>query len=74
MQKWAFDGCHMMRRTYMLFARPSFIEGVSRIFDLGGTLSEYNSSPSGKEADFNALQSDWYAVGDDIRTAIDAIV
>ena len=70
MQDWTFDGRYISQRTSILFARPSFIEGISRILDLGGTLSEYNRSPSGEEADFNALYSDWYAVGDDVRTAI----
>lgn len=53
----------------ILFARPSFLEGVARIFDFAGTLSEYNRSRTGEEADYQALLSDWLAVGDDIREA-----
>ena len=53
----------------ILFARVSFLEGVARIFDLSGTLSEYNRSRTGEETDCQALLSDWKAVGDDIREA-----
>ena len=53
-----------------LFARPSFIEGFSRILDIGTTLQEYNSSNTGVEADNKALESDWRAVGSDLRFAI----
>ena len=50
-----------------LFARPSFLEGVARILDLGTTLNEYNKSI---DADATALTMDMYAVGDDLREAI----
>jgi len=69
-QDWVFHGGYISQRTSMLYARPSLVEGVSRILDLGGTLSVYNCSPSPEEADFNALYSDWYAVGDDVKTAM----
>ncbi len=53
----------------ILFARPSFAEGLARIVDMGGTLNEYNSASSNEEADYNALLADWQAVGDAIRQA-----
>ena len=53
--------------TAILFARPSFIEGFSRALDLGDTLTEYNTSLSGEQADARAIAADWKAVGDDIR-------
>ena len=56
-------------RSRVLFARPSFIEGVARIFDLSGTLSTYNRREAGEQADYLALSSDWYAVGNDMRRA-----
>lgn len=56
----------------LLYARPSFLEGVARIFDFGGTLNEYNGPSSGLEADAAALWSDWAAVGEDMRAAIGA--
>ena len=53
----------------ILFARPSFIEGIARIFDFSGTISEYNRCENGEEADYRALWSDWHAIGMDIREA-----
>ncbi|MCK9582156.1 MAG: hypothetical protein M0Q46_00820 [Endomicrobiales bacterium] len=60
----------LFKRTGRLFARPSFIEGASRVLDLGSTLNEYNSNLTTEEADSAAIQSDWYAVGDDILNAM----
>ena len=61
----------MVDYTSRLFARPSFIEGMARIFDMGGTLNEYNASPSGEEADAVAMWSDWAAIGQDMYAALD---
>lgn len=52
-----------------LFARPSFLEGLARIFDFGNTLTEYNRSRTPQEADARALASDWLMVGEDIANA-----
>ena len=54
----------------IIYARPSFLEGMARIFDIGGTLNEYDFGPVGAESDAEALHSDWMAVGDDLRAAI----
>lgn len=59
----------MNRYTDFLFARPSFLEGMARILDLGNTLSEYNESLTPEEADTRALRADWKAVGSDIQRA-----
>lgn len=56
--------------SIFLFARPSFIEGMARVLDLGGTLQVYNESNTGREADFVAIWSDWKEVGDDILVSI----
>ncbi len=53
-----------------LFAQPSFMTGVARIFDWRGTLDEYNSSQTPEVADYYALLSDWKAVGNDMWHAI----
>ena len=53
-----------------LFARPSFVEGIARVLDMGDTLTEFNQSLHGSQADRIALASDWMAVGCDIRDAI----
>ena len=57
----------MNRYSSFLFAEPSFLEGIARIFDLGNTLSVYNSSSSPQDADFWACYSDYEAIGEDIR-------
>ena len=53
-----------------LFARPSFWEGLGRLIDFGGTLTEFNNAPSGPQADRYAIAQDWQAVGDDLRDAM----
>lgn len=60
-----------MPETDFLFARPSFIEGLSRIYDFGNTLQEYNRSINGEEADKNAICNDFKMVGKDIEGAIE---
>lgn len=55
----------------LLFARPSFLEGMARLFDFGDTLSEYNSALTPEQADRLALASDWRAVGLDMWLAMD---
>lgn len=54
----------------ILFATPSFSEGVARILDFGNTLNEYNYSPNSETADQNAIMADWNQVGADLRRAI----
>ena len=56
----------MIDYTSRLYARPSFIEGMARALDMGGTLNEYNASLSGEEADAIAIWSDWVAIGQDM--------
>ncbi len=48
--------------TGLLYAHPSFTEGLGRTLDVGGTFDAYNDSDSDAEADRMALVSDWYAV------------
>ncbi len=54
----------------LLYAAPSFLEGIARSVDIGDTLTEYNTSENGTAADLQALRSDWLAVGNDLREAI----
>lgn len=51
----------------ILYATPSFTEGIGRILDFGNTLTEYNTSNSSEQADFLALRADWRAVAADLR-------
>ncbi len=44
-----------------LFARPSFFEGMARIFDFSGSLNEYNqmSDEDLRRYDAEKLRQDW---------------
>lgn len=53
-----------------LFARPSFLEGVARVLDIGATLQEYNAHATPQEADRAAIANDWRAIGADLRQAM----
>lgn len=57
------------------FTRPSFISGVARVIDLGGSLGRtavlVRRTP--KEADEEALESDFRVVAKDIKAAVDSI-
>ena len=57
--------------TFRLFASPSFLGGMARVLDIGGTLEIYNESRTPAEADTLALRNDWGMVGDDILYAIE---
>lgn len=63
----------MGKYTYVLFARPSFLEGMAPTLDVGGTMNAYNYSPSDRVADYRALRSDWSAVGADLWQAVRAL-
>jgi len=54
----------------LLYAAPTFLEGVARSIDIGDTLTKYNTSESGAAADLQALRSDWLAIGNDLRQSI----
>lgn len=56
--------------SYLLGARPSFVEGVSQILDFGGTMNEYNQSMTPEQADYFALLADWRLIGVDIQGAL----
>lgn len=62
----------MIHLSDLLLARPSFLEGMARIIDLGSTLTECNRAQDGNSSDFLAIAADWYAVGQDLHNAIDA--
>ena len=67
-------------------ARPSFLEGVARVVDIGGTLNQYDADdlmrihqalrarrlagPSGIEAEAEAIKKVWVDVGGCIGDAI----
>ena len=57
-------------KSGFLFATPSFVSGAARLLDWYGLYDSYNGSPDQYEADFKALLSDWYVVGQDICVAM----
>jgi hypothetical protein len=56
--------------TDILFARPSFAEGMARIMDFGNTLNEYNRTP---DPDAIALSADWNAVAEDLYKVVEQV-
>lgn len=46
------------------------LEGMASLFYYGDEPSPFNTSKSGREADYRALLSDWQRVGEDLWTAI----
>ena len=56
--------------TAYLFARPSFIEGMARLFDFAGALNTYTTFPTPELADTYAIACDWHQVGTDMQWAI----
>ncbi|MBS0204492.1 MAG: hypothetical protein JSS49_16430 [Planctomycetes bacterium] len=49
---------------------PSFVEGIARALDLGGTLRNQTNRYASREVDSAAVLSDWMVTGDDLRGAI----
>ncbi len=60
----------MSKYAGLLYAQPSFMEGVGRLVDSAGLLDGYNYSSTPDEADTVAIESDWCAVGEDLRCAV----
>ncbi len=55
--------------SLFLMTRPNFFEGMGRVLDLGDTLTDYNYSPDGNEADHAANWADWELISRDLREA-----
>ena len=58
-------------RSDFLFAMPSPLAGVARLFDFAGTFDAYNASSTPDEADAKAMYADWAAVGDTLCSGMD---
>ncbi len=61
----------MVQRTAMQTARPSFREGVARVFDFFGVQGSDRARAILERSDEDAIRSDWEAVGGDFRRAIE---
>ena len=48
----------------------SFMTGLAKVLDIGATFDVYNEDVTPREADYRSIASDWYAVGDDLRSAL----
>ena len=51
----------------IIYARPSFLEGMARVVDIGGTLDVYYSVPVGAESDAEATPADLQRAKDRIQ-------
>ncbi len=60
------------RYSTVLFATPTWMEGVGRLLDFGDTLTTYNVAATPEQTDAIAMWADWAAVGQDIRNACTA--
>lgn len=59
--------------TVRSLGRRAFARGAASAFDItGNTRRQYRFAKTGPQADFRAIRSDWLAVGDDMRVALDA--
>ena len=58
-------------KSDFLFARPSWLSGIARMWDFGGAFDSYNISRTPEEADTKAILSDWYIIGQDTMSAIE---
>lgn len=57
-------------KRFSLFVTPTFLSGLSRVFDIASTINVYSDLNSPEEADFIAMQSDWSVVGEDMKISI----
>ncbi|MFA4923117.1 MAG: hypothetical protein WC557_02860 [Ignavibacteriaceae bacterium] len=63
-----------MSETTILFARPSFWEGMARVLDLGNTVNSYNVSKSENEADARAIAADWHTILQDYNDTFETVI
>ena len=54
-------------RTSFLLPKNDFVVGLGSVLNIAGSYFDYNYSKSEKEADYKAMYSDWYNIGEDIR-------
>lgn len=58
-------------QTDFLFPTPSFLIGAGSIFNIAGNYFDFNNSKSDKEADAQAISSDWSLIGSDLYQSIE---
>lgn len=57
-------------RTKFLFVTPSFTMGMGSVLNIAGNYFPFNNSDSDIEIDIKGIESDWLAIGQDLKTAI----
>lgn len=55
--------------TDFLLPKNNFFVGLGSVLNLAGAYFNYNYSKSGKEADYNAMYSDWKNIGEDFKVS-----
>ena len=63
-------GDQVSYHSTFLFAQPSFTSGLARLVDFGAAFDSYNESETPELADYLAALNDWFAVGEEIGTAM----
>jgi hypothetical protein len=61
-------------QSFYLFAVPTFLSGAASVMDPADSLSTYNESPTGMDADAIATYADWKAVAGDLTVAINQTI
>jgi len=56
--------------SFYFFIKPSFLEGMARVLDLGGTSQIELLITSPMQTDIEAIGHDWKTVGEDIKNSI----
>lgn len=57
-------------RTDFLFPKRNFWTGFASVLNIFGDPHMFNTSKSGEEADYKAIQSDWEMVGNDFNDVL----
>ncbi len=60
----------VLSETSFLYPRPTFLGGFASVLDWGDTLTEFNRSLNGQQADGLAIRSDWHTTGHDLMEAL----
>ena len=63
-------GSETQYATDMLFSQADFVMGAGSVLSLDGSYFKNNASPSGEEADYIAIKSDWGVVGQELKKAL----
>jgi len=52
------------------FTVPSFLSGIARLLDVGGTFNSFYYIENAEEADSVAIESDWAIIGNDMKNTL----